>query len=193
MSVAPSQPRPMEVLHINCLRGHLHQFKSFKRVQSSNKSTCKTGKIRPLNTKLQKRRSCPEFGKRLRGSNKNMKPSQGDKQQHSLPRPEGSTLIEKGQGSRSSSTLLRSFVSRSLRSSSHLTKTTSTHHLHLRHASKYHTPNTHHHQHMKATPISHHHKCMKTTPNPPPHLPQFSTTDPKSPLVDHLQQAPWPP
>jgi hypothetical protein len=40
----------MEELHTNCLYRHLHQFNSFKRMQSSSKSKWKTGRMKPLKT-----------------------------------------------------------------------------------------------------------------------------------------------
>jgi hypothetical protein len=52
-------------------------------MQSLSKSKWKTGKM-----KLQKRRSWPESNKRLKGSVKNRKSSQGGRQQLSVPKPE---------------------------------------------------------------------------------------------------------
>jgi hypothetical protein len=73
----------MEVPHTNRFRRHLHHCKSFKTMQSLSKSKWKTGKM-----KLQKRRSWPESNKRLKGSVKNRKSSQGGRQQLSVPKPE---------------------------------------------------------------------------------------------------------
>jgi hypothetical protein len=108
----------------------------------------KIGKKRPSKTLLQKR-SLPESSRRSRGSVKNKKPSQGGRQQHSVPRVEGSISIEKEQDSQSSNIPSRSIANRnrgkSLCLSRCITKTTPTNHLHICHTSKYHTLNTHHH------------------------------------------------
>jgi hypothetical protein len=82
------------------------------------------------------------------------KASQGGRQQLSMSKSKDSILTEKEQDSRSSSTPLRSFTNRSrgksLRLRCHITKTTSTHHLYLRHISKYDNLNTHRQQCMKS-------------------------------------------
>jgi hypothetical protein len=60
-----------------------------------------------------------------------------------------------------------------------------------------HQPNTNH----PPPPLPHNHISHHQSPSPPhnqffqpppPPLPQFDTTDPKSPLANHLQLAPWP-
>jgi hypothetical protein len=69
-----------------------------------------------------------------------------EKQQLSVPKPEGITLTDKVQDSRSSSAPFRD---KSLRSSNYITKTTPTIHPHLQHIFKSHTLNTHHQQCVK--------------------------------------------
>jgi hypothetical protein len=145
MSEVQVQPKLTEVPRTNRLCGHLHQYKSSNAMSSSSKSKMKTGKgISKM--KLQRRRSWPWSGKRSRGSAKSKKPSQGGKQQFSMPKPKDSTLTGREQGLQSFSTTLRSFANRSRvkgpRSNSHTT--TITHRPHLCHTSKIHNLNTRH-------------------------------------------------
>jgi hypothetical protein len=64
-------------------------------MQSSNGSKFKTRKTNLLKTKLQKKMNWLEFSRKLRGSIKNNKPSQEDKKQLSVLKPDDSTLTEK--------------------------------------------------------------------------------------------------
>jgi hypothetical protein len=95
-------------------------------------------------------------------------------------KPEGSTSMEKEQGSWSSSTTSRSFANGSRGKSPHFssrtTRTTTIHLPCLRHISKSHPS-------IPLPPIYENHHQLP---------PQYDTTNPKSPLADHLQLAPWP-
>jgi hypothetical protein len=97
--------------------------------------------------KLQKKQSSLEFSKRWKGFIWSRKLPPEGRQQPSVPKPGGSTSIEKGQDSQSSKTPSTSFANRnigkSLRSVKNTTNPTPTHihhsHLHLHHKCQFHT------------------------------------------------------
>jgi hypothetical protein len=91
MLEALTQAKTMEVSHTSHLCGNRRQLKSSKSMQDPTNTKLRTGRRKFQRTKLQHRRSLPEFSKRLRDFVRNKRPSPEGRQRPNMPKQEVST------------------------------------------------------------------------------------------------------